>query len=238
MTFCRRLAVFVIPAMLFCAGGSLHAQTEDNRAVIEILSLQHRDPSQIRHQIQQQLDPRGHIGQIDNKLVIATTSANLRELKSLIDQIDVPPRRLVVSVDFDFNNSSPESQLSVQALEGEPLQIAQSELSANEVPAADPGTTSIDAEQEPDGIVDVNEPPATPSLWMQTDIRDNRAQLLVELQNVAGFSGRHPLTLELGVWMPLNQNETPADPVTDTEPAPEITPEATPVIAIRVDVLP
>lgn len=242
MTLCRYFSVCLLTGLLLSAGNSLSAQTEDNRAVIEIVSLQHRDPLLVRSQIRQQLDRRGHIGQIDNKLVIATTAMNLRELKTLINQIDVPPRRLVVSVDFDFNNRSTDSQLSEQALEGEPLRLAQSALSADEEPASQDqarggtGNPVIEQEQTLSDTRPDDEELSSPAIWLQADIRDNQAQLLVELMNVDGFTGRHPMAVDLGIWMPLNQIDTLAD--TELASDPEPAPEPAPVIAIRVDVLP
>jgi hypothetical protein len=237
MTLCRYFSFCLLAGLLLSAGTSLHAQAADNRAVIEILTLQHKDPLLVRSQIRQQLDPRGHIGQIDNKLVIATTAANLQELISLINQIDVPPRRLVVSVDFNFNNSSADSRSSIQALEGEQLRLAQSALSAADESASEQREQITPSEPEqtlPDAQSAAEARPA-PEIWMQADIRDNQAQLQVELLNVDGFSGRHPLTVELGIWMPLNQTETlDLDPDSETDPLPA----PAPVIAIRVDVLP
>ncbi|ALO46226.1 hypothetical protein [Pseudohongiella spirulinae] len=235
MTLCRSLSVFLLTVML-CFGHSLHAQTEGNRAVIEILSLQHRDPLLVRSQIRPQLDPRGHIGQIDNKLVIATTAANLQELRSLINQIDVPPRRLVVSVDFDFNNRLTDSSQSVQALEGEQLRLVQSTQPVTQEPEQEQQAPLPDQLQASTDTQAGAEIISETAIWLQADIRDNQAQLQLELLNVDGFTGRHPLTLDLGVWMTLNETATLTDPDLEVETDSQTAPA--PVIAIRVDVLP
>ncbi|MEK7258168.1 MAG: secretin N-terminal domain-containing protein [Pseudomonadota bacterium] len=79
------------------------AQTPSGeRAVIEIVRLQHRDPAPIRQAIEPLLDERGAISQIDNNLVISTTRSNLTELQELISELDVPRRQLRVSVDFRY----------------------------------------------------------------------------------------------------------------------------------------
>lgn len=79
------------------------AQTPSGeRAVIEIVRLQHRDPAPIRQAIEPLLDERGAISQIDNNLVISTTRSNLTELLALISELDVPRRQLRVSVDFRY----------------------------------------------------------------------------------------------------------------------------------------
>lgn len=79
------------------------AQTPSGeRAVIEIVRLQHRDPAPIRQAIEPLLDERGAISQIDNNLVISTTRSNLTELLALISELDIPRRQLRVSVDFHY----------------------------------------------------------------------------------------------------------------------------------------
>ena len=79
------------------------AQTPSGeRAVVEIVRLQHRDPAPIRLAIEPLLDERGAISQIDNNLVISTTRTNLAELLSLISELDVPRRQLRVSIDFRY----------------------------------------------------------------------------------------------------------------------------------------
>lgn len=79
------------------------AQTPSGeRAVIEIVRLQYRDPAPIRHAIEPLLDEHGAISQIDNNLVISTTRSNLTELLALIRELDIPRRQLRVSVDFHY----------------------------------------------------------------------------------------------------------------------------------------
>lgn len=79
------------------------AQTPSGeRAVIEIVRLQHRDPAPIRQAIEPLLDERGAISQIDNNLIISTTRSNLTELLGLISELDVPRRQLRVSIDFRY----------------------------------------------------------------------------------------------------------------------------------------
>ncbi len=82
------------------------AQTPSGeRAVIEIVRLQHRDPAPIRQALEPLLDERGAISQIDNNLVISTTRSNLTQLLTLISELDVPRRQLRVSVDFRHGRS-------------------------------------------------------------------------------------------------------------------------------------
>jgi hypothetical protein len=81
----------------------VHAQTNGaNTAAIEIVTLQYRDADSVREAITPFLDPRGALSQIDNKLIISTSTDNLSQLKSLITELDVPRQRLRISVDFQY----------------------------------------------------------------------------------------------------------------------------------------
>ena len=92
-------ALVLLPNALQAQSSSIPA---DQRAVIEIVRLQHRDPVLIRNVISPHLDERGAISQIDNNLIISTSRANLDELEALIDELDVPPRQLLIRVDFNY----------------------------------------------------------------------------------------------------------------------------------------
>jgi hypothetical protein len=98
------------------------AQTEaerDQYAAIEIMRLQHRDANLIRTAVMSALNPRGSIGLIDNNLIVASTRANLRELRTLIQQLDLPRQALLISIDFDFSDRVSENIQSVQILDGD-----------------------------------------------------------------------------------------------------------------------
>ena len=74
----------------------------NQQAVIEIVRLQYGDPDQIRSALAPHLDERGAISQIDHNLIISTSRANLDELEALIDELDVPPKQLLIRVDFNY----------------------------------------------------------------------------------------------------------------------------------------
>jgi hypothetical protein len=81
----------------------------DRQAVIEIVRLQHRDPDLIRAAISPHLDERGAISQIDHNLIISTSRANLDELELIIDELDVPPKQLLIRVDFNYSGPNVQS---------------------------------------------------------------------------------------------------------------------------------
>ncbi len=74
----------------------------DRQAVIEIVRLQHKDPDIVRAAIAPHLDERGAISQIDHNLIISTSRANLDELETIIAQIDVPAKQLLIRVNFNY----------------------------------------------------------------------------------------------------------------------------------------
>lgn len=78
----------------------------DRQAVVEIVRLQYRSPDIIRSALTPYLDERGAISQIDHNLIISTSRANLNELERLIDQLDVPPKQLLIRVDFNYPEQS------------------------------------------------------------------------------------------------------------------------------------
>jgi len=243
---------FCLSFLLLCFAGSgasaqdnsnASVELTDERAAIEIIALQNRDPAYVRAAIRPSLDPRGSIGQVDNKLIIATTAGNLLQLKRLIEQTDLPARRLVLSVDFDhadtpssaFNVVSA-AQQSVQAIEGDTVLFSSADSAAS-----------------------------VPQLSVRATIQNDMADTQIAITNVPGFTGLHQIQLALGEWYILNPQESPEEelqpmliaempelaqelladplnliggnilpPVAETQ----MTPSRQAAIAVRVDVLP
>ena len=216
------------------------------RAAIEVISAQHRDPLFLKAELLSFLDPRGSIGQVDNKLIIASTAGNLQQLKDLITSIDVPARRLVVSVDFEFGGGSVDNanQQSSQALEGDTISFA------DVLPDVPEGLPVPSGQVTGDPSVE-QAAQSRPQLSMTTAIRGDLAETEVEIVNVPGFSGSYLLSLQLGEWYVINPALEQYDitdsagsfdnsgDVTSSPPAStsELLPDVAP-IAVRVDVLP
>jgi hypothetical protein len=212
---CPGVLFTLLPFFWLCSSTALAQADPSERAAIEIVSIQHRDPAQIRQQISPVLDPRGSIGQIDNKLVIATTATNLSTLKSLIDQADTPRRRLVVSVDFDHNTSNPftnvSRQQSSQAIEGDELQVIDN-----------PGFGEARA-----------------NVQLMAEVQGQLAQVNFQLNNVPGFVGRHQVQIPLGAWFVINPDGDDDMPGGTTDSGEILLPtQPQRVVALRVDVLP
>lgn len=192
------LISYCVWALIFAAvGSSAAAQSEsagsvaatNERAAIEIITVENRDPAFVRAAIRPILDPRGSISQVDNKLIVATTASNLQQIKTLIEQTDLPARRLVVSVDFDHGSSSMVSgstslatQQSVQAVEGDTVAFVQA-----------PDSASV------------------PQLTVKASIQSNLADTEIVISNVPGFTGLHRIQLSLGEWYVINPEESPEE---------------------------
>ncbi|MBC53988.1 MAG: hypothetical protein CMQ34_09170 [Gammaproteobacteria bacterium] len=227
MTVCLRattllLTLTVFGALLLPAGPEVRAQeTTGERAVIDIIQVRNRDPLRVRDSAHAALDPRGRIGLIDDKLVIATTATNLQHLRDIIAEADSPPRRLIVGVDFAYQADVVDSdtQQQSQSIEGESLVF----LGTSDDPARVPRLT-IAAEVVSAGTALVN----------------------VSLTNLADLSGNHIARVPLGTWQLIEPLPAMADSRSDTDAAQDTETANGPngvqaraaVVAIRVDVLP
>lgn len=253
-----RIAKQLRAALLLCvmAPGFLPAQQAGNseRAAIEIISIEHRDPIYVRAQLMPSLDPRGDIGLVDNKLIIASTAGNLQQLKNLIADTDVPARRLVVSVDFDYGSPRPGNagQQSSQALEGDPVSFADGVPPREDALPVQPAVDTSVAAPAP------SQTSTQAQIVITSTVRGDNVEADVEMFNIPGFSGRHPLTLVLGQWYVINPVAEPGTaaeepigfelveelPMPGTQPfesaqaAVTPTPTRTAPVAVRVDVLP
>ncbi len=188
-------ALFAV--LIVGAGSTAYAQADSEtqadagseRAAIEIITIQNRDPAFVRTAVVSALDPRGSIAQVDNKLIVATTATNLQQLKELIELSDLPARRLIVSVDFDHSipassvfNVVSAAQQSVQAIEGDTVSFSAGDTSAG-----------------------------VPQLMLTAIVQENLADADIVISNVPGFTGLHRIQLTLGEWYIINPAESPEE---------------------------
>lgn len=82
------LLSFIAPAVL--AQGTL-----------EIIPLRHRTVEQVLPVLRPLLEPGGAMSGQFNQLIVRTSPGNLAQIRSVLDAIDVPARRLMISVRFD-----------------------------------------------------------------------------------------------------------------------------------------
>lgn len=208
------------------------------RAVIDIIQIVHRDPARIRESVRPVVDPRGSIGQIDDKLIIATTASNLLQIQDIIAGTDVPPRRLIIGVDFAYPSDLPvtdgnateandsDRQQQSQAIEGQQLVFIADTVDTD---VSNPPRITIAAE------------------ILTSDAAGNLASLNVSLDNVPGLTGNHIMRVPLGVWQRITVpvpdtvgvTDNAADRATDgSVAADDASSPVTPVVAVRVDAVP
>lgn len=68
---------------------------------LEIIPLRHRTVDQVLPVLRPMLEPGGALSGQGNQLFVRTSPANLAQLRSVLEAIDQPARRLMVSVRFD-----------------------------------------------------------------------------------------------------------------------------------------
>lgn len=79
-------------AVLLAWCGAVWAQA------LETLTLRHRTADQIMPVLQPLLDPGGSLAGAGNKLFVRTSARNLADLRRVLDSLDQPLRRLMISV--------------------------------------------------------------------------------------------------------------------------------------------
>ncbi len=68
------------------------------QGVLEVITLRHRTADQVIPVLQPLLEPGGALSGQYNQLIVRTSPANLAELRQVLERIDRPPRRLMISV--------------------------------------------------------------------------------------------------------------------------------------------
>lgn len=84
------------------------------QGALEVIPLRYRTPEQIIPVLQPLLAPGGSISGLNGQLIVRSTRENLAELKAVLAQIDIAPRRLMISVrhDADIARSEQGAQVS------------------------------------------------------------------------------------------------------------------------------
>lgn len=71
------------------------------QGTLEVISLRHRTAEQVIPVLRPLLEPGGALSGQFNQLIVRTSPGNLAQIRSVLDAIDVPARRLMISVRFD-----------------------------------------------------------------------------------------------------------------------------------------
>ena len=82
---------------------------------LEVISLRHRTVDQVLPVLRSLLAPGGALTGQSNQLIVRTSPENLAQIRAVLDAIDQPARRLMVSVRFDASQQSARSARDEQA---------------------------------------------------------------------------------------------------------------------------
>ena len=85
------------------------------QGTLEVISLRHRTADQVIPVLQPLLEPGGALSGQYNQLIVRTSPANLAQIRAVLESIDRPPRRLMVSVRFDRSEDAARSSVQTDA---------------------------------------------------------------------------------------------------------------------------
>jgi len=102
----RRYSLFILLTM-FISGGQAQQMN------IEVIPLANRTADQLIEVIQPLLVPGASISGMNNKLIIKSTRANITQIKQLLNTIDKPLRRLLITVNQGQNINTLDQSQSV-----------------------------------------------------------------------------------------------------------------------------
>ncbi len=83
----------------FWIAGSAFAQW-----VVEVIPLRYRTAEQVVPVIQPLLPKDGSVSGLQGQLIVRTTPANLAQIRQVLDSIDTPPKRLMITVRQDIDS--------------------------------------------------------------------------------------------------------------------------------------
>lgn len=85
------------------------------QGTLEVISLRHRTADQVIPVLRPLLEPGGVLSGQYNQLIVRTSAGNLAQIRAVLDSIDQPARRLVISVRFDNTQQSARSGVEADA---------------------------------------------------------------------------------------------------------------------------
>jgi hypothetical protein len=123
------LVLVVLIGGLF--GGAVHAQS------LEVIELQHRTAEEVMPILRQLLEPGGALTGQDYKLFVRASSANVKQLRSALAELDKQPRQLLVSVRQSTRQEVERERASV----GATIRTDDGAIAVNQPPRGNSGVT-------------------------------------------------------------------------------------------------
>lgn len=84
------------------------------QAELEIIPLRHRTVDQVLPVLQPLVEPGGVLTGQNNQLIVRTSARNLEEIRRVLASLDMPQRRLMISVRFAANASARDQAIDVR----------------------------------------------------------------------------------------------------------------------------
>jgi type II secretory pathway component GspD/PulD (secretin) len=100
----------LLPVWLLAAASAVWAQ-----GALEVITLRHRTAEQVIPVLQPLLEPGGALSGQSFQLFVRTSPANLAELRQVLDRIDRPARRLMISVRHESVQDAARSRADADA---------------------------------------------------------------------------------------------------------------------------
>jgi hypothetical protein len=85
---------------------------------VEVIDLYARNADEMVRLLRPMLAPGGTIRGFRDKLVISTTPQNLADLRRILDQVDVPPHQLLITLRQDVSSQSTDRKLDISGSVG------------------------------------------------------------------------------------------------------------------------
>jgi hypothetical protein len=90
------------------------AQVHAQPLVLEIHALKYRTVEQVLPVVAPLVPPPGTVGGLQNQLVVRATAQTQADIRAVLDRLDAPPRRLLISVRHDDQSHSRETATAAQ----------------------------------------------------------------------------------------------------------------------------
>lgn len=101
--------IILFTLLAFCGAAPVAAEM-----TMEVIPLQHRLVDDVVPVLRPLVAPGGSVNGMNNQLIIKTTPANMKELKSVLQSLDHSPRQLLISVKQDVSGNRQSSGQSVR----------------------------------------------------------------------------------------------------------------------------
>ena len=146
----NRIAVAIVLVLTGCV--ALFAGPAARAAEMTVIELHTRSADEVIPLLRPMLAPGGSISGLKDKIVIRTTPANLVELRKILDVVDAPPRRLLISVRQGRDRQKNELDVEVSGSvgsDGARVTVPGSSVNSKETRKVSPVKTEQD---EPDRV--------------------------------------------------------------------------------------